>query len=120
MNQFYAFIMLLVFIIGLVLGGIVTYIFIFNTEANTDTIYVDDDTGVSKKKSKFFIKRTKRSEEKEDSGLLEYRLADEVSITEQTCAKEGTYIGEVLEEQQDKVDSDFEYLADKVDAEVKE
>lgn len=115
MSEIYAIFMLLMFSLGILIGSVCTCFLIARREMEIYPVYVDDEND-SKRKRYFSFKRkcTDKNEDKEDendNGLLEYRLVDGRSITEQICNFDGTEISEVLQKQQDKVDNDFEYLS---------
>lgn len=126
MNSVYMLFLIGIFMAGVILGSIVTFLFVYNTEENTTSDYVDDDK--KRKLKKYFFSRHKRRKYTDDhiknnstgenAGLLESRLSDEMSLTEQVCMADGLCVGDVLQGQQDEVDTDFEYLTEVVDAKI--
>lgn len=119
MNELYAILYLIIFLLGTILGCFITVCLLLRNEVSIEPVYVDDGGGSRKKRGIFIRKRKKNEEEDDDDGILGYRLVAEKSVTEQKCEVEGSDVSEVLQEQQKKVDGDFEYLALNIDTQVK-
>lgn len=110
MDVFYSFLLLFFLVIGIFAGLFISILFMMRNEVIISPVFVDDisdteETKHKKRKKGYFIRK------KNDENILNYRIILEPSSIGQRNNYTAEELSEILEQQQEKVDSDFEYLS---------
>lgn len=111
MDVFYSFLLLFFLVIGIFVGLSISILFMMRNEVVISPVFVDDicdteeETKHKKRKKGYFIRK------KKDENILNYRIIIEPSSIGQRNNYTAEELSEILKQQQEKVDSDFEYLS---------